>query len=177
VFFSLQVVLAALWALPSTIKTYTSIAESVLALVEALMIGALSYVEHKRSIRPSGLLSGYLFVTLILDVAQARTFWLRQGLQAAAGVFTALLAVKGLILVLEETPKRPLLTGDLKNAAFESTTGIVSRSVFWWLNPLFLQGFHALLSIDDLGSIDGKFDSDRHLAKIDLTWSRSRRPV
>ncbi|KZL80273.1 abc transporter [Colletotrichum incanum] len=175
VFLCLQIALTALWALPSTPSARTSIAESVLGLVEALALGAVSYVEHKRSIRPSALLGGYLVLTIVLDIAQVRTFWIRDGLTPVAAVFTASLVAKVAMLVLEETPKRAHLLGSEKGVAVESTTGVISRSLFWWLNSLFFQGFRLLIGLEDLGAIDPKFDSKLLLGKLDRVWSKSKK--
>ncbi|KAF9879602.1 ABC multidrug transporter [Colletotrichum karsti] len=175
VFTCLQIVLVALWALPSTPSTRTSVAESVLGLVEAAAIASLSYTEHKRSIRPSALLGLYLVLTIVLDIAQARTLWLRDGLTSVAGVFTASLFAKVVILALEETPKRVLLPSSEKDVAVESTTGVVSRSLFWWLNSLFFQGFRLLIGLEDLGAIDPKFDSARLLGMLDRSWAKSKK--
>ncbi|OHE99829.1 hypothetical protein CORC01_04965 [Colletotrichum orchidophilum] len=175
VFLCLQIVLIILWALPSTPRTKASAAESALGLIEAIAIGALSYAEHKRSIRPSLLLGGYLVLTIILDAAQARTLWIRNGLTPVAGVFTASLAVKAIMLVLEETPKRAHLPDGEKDVAVECTTGVVSRSLFWWLNSLFFQGFRLLIGLEDLGPIDPKFDSSLLLDRLDRVWSRAEK--
>ncbi|OLN96559.1 Canalicular multispecific organic anion transporter 1-like protein 1 [Colletotrichum chlorophyti] len=176
VFLCLQVALIALWALPSTPSTRTSLPESILGLVEAITLAALSFSEHKHSIRPSALLGGYLVLTIVLEIAQARTFWIRDGLAPIASVFTAALVAKVVILILEETPKRPLLRNNAeKNVAVESTTGIVSRSLFWWLNGLFLRGFRLVIGLDDLGAIDPKFDSNVLLRKLDQAWSKSKK--
>lgn len=92
-----------------------------------------------------------------------------------AGVFTASLVAKVAVLALEETPKRPLLVPSVgKDIAVETTTGVVSRSVFWWLNSLFFQGFRLLIGLEDLGAIDPKFDSGRLLGMLDREWSKSR---
>ncbi|KAI8265702.1 ABC transporter [Colletotrichum sp. SAR11_239] len=170
-----QIVLIALWSIPSTPRARTSVAESALGLIEAIALGALSYTEHKRSIRPSALIGLYLFLTIVLDIAQARTLWLRDGLSSVAGVFTASLVVKVVVLALEETPKRVLLASSEKDVAVESTTGVVSRSLFWWLNSLFFQGFRLLIGLEDLGAIDPKFDSARLLGMLDKAWATSKK--
>ncbi|KAJ0362676.1 hypothetical protein COL154_006121 [Colletotrichum chrysophilum] len=169
------IVLIALWSIPSTPRARTSVAESALGLIEAIALGALSYTEHKRSIRPSVLIGLYLFLTIVLDIAQARTLWLRDGLSTVAGVFTASLVVKVVVLALEETPKRVLLASSEKDVAVESTTGVVSRSLFWWLNSLFFQGFRLLIGLEDLGAIDPKFDSARLLGMLDRAWATSKK--
>ncbi|KAI8243023.1 ABC transporter atnG [Colletotrichum sp. SAR 10_96] len=175
VFLCLQIVLIALWSIPSTPRARTSVAESALGLIEAIALGALSYTEHKRSIRPSALIGLYLFLTIVLDIAQARTLWLRDGLSSVAGVFTASLVLKVVVLALEETPKRVLLASSEKHVAVESTTGVVSRSLFWWLNSLFFQGFRLLIGLEDLGAIDPKFDSERLLGMLDRAWATSKK--
>ncbi|KAF4779309.1 hypothetical protein HER10_EVM0002693 [Colletotrichum scovillei] len=172
-FLCLQIALITLWSLPTAPKTKTSVAESAIGLIETIAIGALSYTEHKRSVRPSLLLGAYLVLTIILDTAHARTLWIRDGLTPIAGVFTASLAIKAVILVLEETPKRAYLPDSEKDVAVECTTGVVSRSLFWWLNGLFFQGFRLLIGLEDLGSIDPKFDSTVLLDRLDGVWSRA----
>ncbi|KAK1493023.1 hypothetical protein CTAM01_09650 [Colletotrichum tamarilloi] len=172
-FLCLQIALITLWSLPTAPKTKTSVAESAIALIEAIAIGVLSYTEHKRSVRPSLLLGGYLVLTITLDTAHARTLWIRDGLTPIACVFTALLAVKAVMLALEETPKRAYLPDSEKNVAVECTTGVVSRSLFWWLNGLFFQGFRLLIGLEDLGPIDPKFDSTVLLGRLDRVWSRA----
>lgn len=172
VFFCLQVALVALWSLPWTPKTETSIATAVLGLADALAIASLSYTEHRRSIKPSAFLNAYLCLTVILDIASVRTCWIRPGLQPIAGVSTAALAVRTALLVLEETPK-PLLLGE-KDAARETVAGVISRSLFWWLNALFYAGARLLLRVDDLGSIERKFESRKLLAQLEEAWDESR---
>lgn len=174
-FFCLQIALIALWSLPSTQKTRTSIAETVIGAVDALIIAALSYNEHVRSIRPSALLNGYLFLSILLDIALARTFWIRSDLEAIAGVFTAALVIKTILLVLEETPKRLLVSE--KTVSRETVAGVVSRSLFWWLNSLFLTGSRMILGVDDLGSIADKFDSGTLLARLEKAWDESKRSL
>ncbi|KAK1701087.1 putative ABC multidrug transporter [Colletotrichum godetiae] len=174
-FLCLQIALITLWSLPTTPNTKASTAESALGLIEAIVIGALSYTEHKRSVRPSLLLGGYLVLAIILDTAHARTLWIRDGLTPIAGVFAASLAIKAVMLVLEETPKRAYLPDSEKYVAVECTTGVVSRSLFWWLNGLFFQGFRLLIGLEDLGPIDPKFDSAVLLDTLDRVWSKAEK--
>lgn len=72
----LELALLILVAAGSFHVTKMFIASSVLNLVSALLMITLSVVDHSKSPRPSVLLSSYLFLTLFLDVAQARTLFL-----------------------------------------------------------------------------------------------------
>lgn len=159
-----------LWSLPSTPKAKTSVAEAVIGLFNALAIAALSYAEHKKSIRPSALLNSYLFLSLLLDIALARTFWIRPDLKAIAGVFTVSLAIKAVLLAFEELPKQ-LLVGE-KDVARETTAGVISRSVFWWLNALFFDGARNLIGVDDLGPIEAKFNSNALMNQLERVWEK-----
>lgn len=99
----LQLTLLPLWSLRSSLQTSASIPAAVFSLVAALVLALLSYYEHKRSIRPSTLLSIYLFFSVLFDTVQARSLWLRNSNAPIAATFSAALAVKLIITVRETT--------------------------------------------------------------------------
>ncbi|KAK7210750.1 hypothetical protein V2G26_017928 [Clonostachys chloroleuca] len=80
IFACLQVALIPLWSTGSAPRTKTSIAEPAVALVESIAILTLSYFEHLKSPRPSLMLNAYLILSLILDIALGRTFWIRNNM-------------------------------------------------------------------------------------------------
>lgn len=163
-----------LWALRSTKRTRVSIAAAILSLIVASVIIILLYAEHKRNVGPSKLLSFYLVFTVLLDVAQIRTLFLRGGYAPIAGCSVVSLATKLVLLSLEEVPKRPLLNSDIKRADLESTSGSISRTVFWWLNNLFRMGSTELLSVESLPIISDKFASRRLLSSAGGAWKNSK---
>lgn len=119
------------------------IASSVLQLVSALSMITVSVVEHSRSPRPSMLLNSYLFFTLLLDIARARTLFLLSdhGPEIIYSiVFGASVGLKTGILVLEAYQKARWVTWDATKHSPEETSGILSLGVFFWLNKLFLAG-------------------------------------
>lgn len=172
VFGCLQVALVSLWSLSSAPRARTSIAEPAVAVIETLAIGALSWFEHVKSTKPSALLNCYLVLTIILDIALTRTFWIRSGIDSIAGVFSASLLCKVVLLVLEEIPKKPL--AEDKTSSRETSAGVVSRSVFWWLNRFFYLGARNLLTIDNLQAINPKFDSDKLLVTLEEKWQNGK---
>lgn len=174
VFGCFQVALVALWSLSSAPRARTSIAEPAVAVVETLAVGALSWFEHVKSTKPSALLNYYLLLTIILDIALTRTFWIRSGISSIAGVFTASLLCKVALLVLEEIPKKPLVED--KTSSRETSAGVVSRSVFWWLNRFFYLGARNLLKIDNLQAINPKFDSNKLLVTLEGKWQKGKLP-
>jgi ATP-binding cassette, subfamily C (CFTR/MRP), member 1 len=164
----LQTALLVLWCRKNSTKT--AIAEPVVGLIESFALAALSFVEHRNSRKPSKLIGTFLVITIILDIALVRTFWIRS-MRSIASVFTAFFAIKTILLILEETPKTRL---DEKENTNETSSGVVNRSFFWWLNGLFLQGHRTILETEDLQAIDSKFDTDHVSAPLEKQWGRGK---
>lgn len=138
------------------------IASSVLKLVSALLMITLSLVDHSKSPRPSVLLNSYLFLTLLLDAAQARTLFLSSGDKPEltySSIFSAAIALKVGILVLEAQRKAKWVSWDEKEHSPEETSGIFSLGVFFWLNRIFLEGYSKILALKDLYPLDSTLSS------------------
>ncbi|VTO84019.1 unnamed protein product [Fusarium graminearum] len=162
----LQIALIALWSRESSAKM--AIAEPVLGLVESIALITLIFVEHRNSRKPSKIIGGYLAITIILDIALVRTFWIRS-MSAIAAVFTCAFALKVTLLILEEWPKALVRENEKIR---ETSSGVINRSVFWWLNSLFLQGYRGILETADLQNIDPKFDTDHVSKPLEERWLR-----
>ncbi|WZH49980.1 putative ABC multidrug transporter [Fusarium acuminatum] len=153
----LELSLVILVAIGTFDATGMFIASSVLKLVSALVMILLSLIDHRKSLRPSVLLNSYLFLTLLLDVAQARTLFLTWTVKpelAYSSIFTATIAVKLGILLLEAQRKSKWVIWNEKEHSPEETSGIFSLGVFFWLNKLFLEGYHKVLKVEDLFPLD-----------------------
>jgi hypothetical protein len=138
------------------------IASSALSLVSGLLMLALSVVDHSRSPRPSLLLNSYLFLTLLLDVAQARTLFLSSDVKPETTysiIFSVSVGLKITILFLEARQKTKWVTWDRKKHSPEETSGIFSLGVFFWLNKMFLVGYGKILTIEDLYPLDSSLNS------------------
>ncbi|VUC37886.1 unnamed protein product [Clonostachys rosea] len=159
-----------LWVFGSGPKVRTSVAESAVGIVEALVIAALCLTKHVRSRKPSLLLNGYLLISIPLHALIARSLWIRENLIFLASVYTFSVVVKAVLLVLEELPRSG--AAKLQYAAREPSAGVVSRTLFWWLNRLFYSGFRRVLDVDDLGEIHHKFDSHALLESLETRWSK-----
>lgn len=122
----------------------------------------LSCLEHARSLRPSILLSSYLFLTILCDTAQARTLWLASATGdelAVARLATAAVALKAAILLLESRHKNRWASLDLERHSPEETTGIAGLGAYLWLSRLFLAGYRKVLRMDDLYVLDSSMAS------------------
>ncbi|KAL1959109.1 hypothetical protein VTO42DRAFT_2896 [Malbranchea cinnamomea] len=171
----LQLILLVLWTRPSDVKTRASIATGAVTLAGAVIFCMLSYVEHIRCVRPSLLLNGYFFFTLLFDSARARTLWMRETgdtSQMIAFAFTATVVLKFFMLLFEATEKRWMLRPQYKAYPPEATSGILNRSFFVWLNSLFWAGFGRLLVIDDLFALDKHLVSERIHGQMQAAWSK-----
>ncbi|KAH8900794.1 P-loop containing nucleoside triphosphate hydrolase protein [Thozetella sp. PMI_491] len=165
----LQLAILVLWSLPSTLRTDIAIPSAVVSLLSAIVIGAVSHYEHTRSLRPSTLLIAFLNLTTIFDVAIARTLWLSMGEYRLAAIFTALLAVKVSLLLLEARKKSGMrLAG--KKLPTEAFSSIYSRSFFWWINPLFFKGLRNILTLEDLDDLEKELSSSVLAPKMSTAW-------
>ncbi|KAF2687109.1 P-loop containing nucleoside triphosphate hydrolase protein [Lentithecium fluviatile CBS 122367] len=138
------------------------LAASALKLVSALSMIALSVIDHGRSPRPSVLLNIYLSLTLLLDATQARTLFLSSDGKPEltySGIFSAAMALKAGILLLEAKQKSQWVHWDRKEHSPEETSGIFSLGVFFWLNKMFHLGYKNVLMIEDLYSLDSALNA------------------
>jgi hypothetical protein len=153
-----------------SLRTHASLATALFALAAALGLWILSYLEHSKNIRPSSIINAYLLLTLTFDAAQLRTRWLRGEDVAGNGVATAILAVKLLVLICEATEKKGLLLAPYIDPSPEVTSGLYSRGLFWWLNPLLRLGFRNVVNEDDLFAADGDLLSKSLEIRFSKHW-------
>ena len=121
-------------------RTSTSIAAASVFLVESFAFMALSKSEHVRSVRPSSLLNLYYLFSLGLDFIRIRTLIKMRFDQLIVCLCAADMAIKISLLFLEARNKRAYFSDADSGRPPQEISGILSRSVFWWLNSLFLQG-------------------------------------
>ena len=171
-----ELALLILWATNGSIRTRASVPSAAISFAAALSVLLLSSVEHSRSVMPSTLLSVYLLLSSILDLAQARTLYLRRDSTPIAAIFVATIGIKLSLLLLESRSKRSYLKPPYNNLSLESTSGIFNRTVFWWLNALFAKGFQGLLSFNDLYVIDSKLASGPLSRSMHKAWDTRCKP-
>ncbi|KAL3489938.1 P-loop containing nucleoside triphosphate hydrolase protein [Aspergillus germanicus] len=150
---------------------------AVLAFVDGFLLLFLSHVEHARSVRPSTIdhrpstiINVYLLFTLLLDCTVAEILWLANHDYTISSLFTATIVIK------------------LVNLSPETTSGILARSVFWWLNSLMRTGFARSLTGPDMlpihdslaartllpearDSVGSSNPSNRHALALSTLWA------
>ncbi|KAF4340908.1 multidrug resistance-associated 1 [Fusarium beomiforme] len=170
VYTGLQLVVLTYWTVGPLPTSQFQIAAAALVFVNGLLLALLSYVEHTRSVRPSTIINVYLLFTSLFDCAIARTLWLLDGAQAVARLFTAATSAKALILISEAWEKRSILRAQYRDLSPESTSGILGRSVFWWINPLMKLGFSNFLTENDLYAIEKSLLAKSLFAQAQKAW-------
>ncbi|KAK1728546.1 ABC transporter [Colletotrichum acutatum] len=172
---ALNFALLILWiTAPSTTITHTraTIPTAILSLIASIGLGLLSWLAHQRSVRPSFVLSIYLFLSILFDTARARTLWMLGPHQTIPAIFTCTLAVRAVMILLESTEKRRILVPEHRGYSKEVTSGTFNRSVFFWLTSLFINGYRNILHLDDLYPLDPKLASEPLYRKLADAWDQ-----
>lgn len=162
VYVALQLTLLVLAATGTFQITSLFIVASSISLLSALLMIPLSVVDHSRSPRPSVLLNIYLSLTLLLDIAQARTLFIHSDEMsdiAYSSLFTAAVAFKAVLLLLEAKTKARWVRWNEKEHSPEETSSLFSLGVLFWLNKLFHLGHTKVLGVEDLYPLDVEIDA------------------
>jgi hypothetical protein len=167
---AVQLALLIVWT--SHQVTRATVPAAVLSFIASLAVSVLSRLEHSRGIRPSTLLNLYLLTSLLFDAVQVRTLYLRHDDLAILGLFTASVAIKAVLLLLEAKNKRAYLRPPYNRFSPETTSGIFNHSFFFWLNPVLFAGFRRVLTLDDLFTTDQALLSDPLHHAMQNSWNK-----
>ncbi|KAF5018609.1 hypothetical protein F66182_9401 [Fusarium sp. NRRL 66182] len=161
VYSALRITLLILSAIasPSNDLSHLFISAQALGLVASVATAALSCCEHWYSRRSSILLSTYLCLSLVLDIAHGRTLWLNASSSLEIGyssVFSAAIAAKAFSTWSESRPQSKLSwdSSHVKEIQ-DSISGVYSLSSFMWLRELLLLGYKKVLTLSDLPRLNG----------------------
>lgn len=78
-------------------------------------------------------------------------------------------------LVFESVEKRSFLKSPYNDYPPEALCGIFSRSIFWWLNGLFLRGYRRILNLGDLFQTDDELSSHKLQLCMRSAWQGHRK--
>lgn len=119
-----------------------------------LVLGLLSQYEHARTTKPSTINIGYLFLSSLLSIPEARTLYFVESNRAIPILFTVNLGLRVVVLVVESIPKHTLLKLAYQNPPPEAATGVLGLSLFTWINPLLLLGNSTDLTVAQLPALE-----------------------
>lgn len=158
------------WAV-SVKSAEISIVAASLASVSALCIVGMLYAEHVYSLQTSTLVSIYLSITLLFSIARTRSYFIREGFEAVGGLSASIVALKLIILILEEVPKRRLVNNAaIRQAGRETFSGFWNRAMLIWLNSTFVRGYRAILNINDLQALPLDLTSEELHRRFAEKW-------
>lgn len=78
--------------------------------------------------------------------------------------------IKSITLLLEATEKRPLLKKAYENSPIESTSGVINRATFWWLNHILWLGSKSQLTVDSLPALDSDISAASDSTVLAEKW-------
>ena len=131
----------------------------------------LSYWEHTRSLKPSTLLTLYLGLSTLLDLAPVRTLFFFAARPTIAWIFLASYCVKTITLALELIEKRKLLVHPWNSLGPEDLASVYRRALFLWLNPLFAKSYRSRLKLETLPKIDHDILSASNPSRLRSRWA------
>lgn len=167
-----QIAMLVVWCLMPIHRTRASIPATTISSIGTLALLLLSLVEDSRSVCPSAMINTYMLLSLMLDIPQARTLWLRPGSKSLPCVFTAGVVAKIVSLGLEACTKGGALFPQYRMNAPERLVSLYDRTVLWWLNPIFWLGFKNRIVFEDLFPLDDDMKSERLSNEFQTTWAR-----
>lgn len=167
---ALQAVLLALFSRTQIGPRAVLISSATLQLCSSALLALLSHWEHRNAVRPSFLLSGFLFLSSIFDATRARTHAQIGGQHTAAAILIAIVAVKLVLLVLETRGKMCILLPEYSETSSELRGSLFSRAFFLWLIPVLSAGFKGVISSEDLPGVNEHLSSERLVSRVELKW-------
>lgn len=152
-------------------RTNTTLSAAELDVVAACGLVILIIAEHRHAVRASAFIGLYLLISLFIDAIEARSYFKRDMISLGA-ISVASAVVRLTLLVLDEVPKVNLIIDPIIRDASgrEATSGFWSRTLFFFMGPVFRIGFKRTLRPQDLSVIGIEFSSKRLFAEISRNW-------
>lgn len=73
---------------------------------------------------------------------------------------------------LGATEKKSLLENRYENSPIKSTSGVLNRAIFWWLNELLWRGSKDILTVDSLPALDNDIRAASNPRSLLESWDK-----
>jgi hypothetical protein len=146
-----------------------TIPEVAVNLAAAIAIVPLSYLEHSRSVRPSAVLEVYLVFSSLFELPHVRTLFLIDSGSSLGSILLADICCKVALLALEGQRKTSYLRLQYQPLSPESLSGIIDRSLLWWLNGVFSAQY---LDFLDQYQLDPALATEKVGKKLQNAWDQ-----
>ena len=100
-----------------------------------------------------------------------RTLWITDADYLVAPLYTVTFALQVVLLTLESVLKWRHVAGDPEAIPAEERQGVFGRMFFWWLMPLFFEGYKRDLSMEDLFAIDEDLKGTILWERLQKSWN------
>lgn len=114
----------------------------------------------------------YLGTSTLLDLARTRTLFFLLDSHTVASILLASYVVKVLMFIVENVEFREFLRPGWKDSSAEETAGTINRSLFVWLNYIFVKGFKSFLTVDMLTPLDSDMLSATRPFALQQHWEK-----
>ncbi|KAF5565480.1 ABC transporter [Fusarium phyllophilum] len=142
-----------------------AITTAALECVAFFVLGLYSKLRHRHSCRPSILITIYLSVHILLNIATTRTLWLMRGVSAIPILYSINIVFQVLVLLVENVEKSRLLLESFRYSP-EELAGPLARLLFSWLMPLLRLGYDTILSMATLTPLSEDLKSQQLEPKL-----------
>ncbi|KAI1090683.1 ABC transporter [Rostrohypoxylon terebratum] len=142
----------------------------------ALVLCVLSWLKHRRSVRPSDTIILYLVACLVRDGFELPSNIQWQSDWLMHDPILAQIVLEASLLATENLPKDHIRQSLGEDVSSEEKCGILGRTFFWWINPILFEGYHNVLSGHDLPSINTQLLSKPTRIAVLNAWKQIPRP-
>ncbi|GJC84263.1 ABC transporter atnG [Colletotrichum liriopes] len=149
-----------------------SIASWALSFTSSILFLLTSKLEHSRSLAPSALLQTFLLATIALDAARIRSAWFAGGIYGESQLLLIQLFIKAFLLFAESRSKPAVISIPARQVSREEVSGIFSKSLALWINPLLSRGWKKNLTVDDLEPVDEPLSGEKVLDRLSSAWQK-----
>lgn len=167
-----QVACLVLWTSSEAFRTRLTVATFALTVASGVIFACLSYLEHRRSLRPSTLLVLYLCISVLCDAVHVRTTYLLPDSNVEFALALASLLVKLVILVLELTEKDSLVQAEFVDESPEATASVANKAFYAWVNRLLWRGSRKVLAVQDLLPLDAELRAAAEPFSLIHKWNQ-----
>jgi hypothetical protein len=158
--FALQLTIMIQWATEHETRPTAAISSAFVSLLATAVLGSLSFFHQRTSAAPSTIVEGSLFFSVLFEAIQTRSYWLRSPELESLAITTSIsLATRTFTLLVEAQPQRRQRQESSKKSV-ELAYGFLGQVSFWWLNPLFLTAWKAVIPMSSLWSVDAALSSN-----------------
>lgn len=173
---AMQIAISAAWITFPQFRFNLAFGAGAMSSLAAALTILVLYIEHVYSLRPSALISIYLSITILFDIAICRSFLLRE-MELPGALTAATIVIKMVIILMEEMRKKKIIISE----HLRETVGRESLSGFWtiafvvWINQTLFRGYCHDLTENDLDLLDEAVKSGPLRERFRVEWEKANK--